>query len=215
MKFNEFINHVISMDGIDNDGYYGKQCMDLYNYYCRMVLGTQKGETGCARAKDIVTTEDNTRFFTVYKNTPDFIPEKGDVFVITGGKWGHVGIVTERGTLHEFRTIEQNRRGDQKLTREVRGYKVEGELYFLRPKNQENIKEVEQANNEGGYEMRTYRNGSTIETVYQDSDCTTKIGSLNKWEECVCIGEENGVYIIKYNIDGTNNKKVGFVKYHG
>ena len=217
MRFNEFINHVISIDGIDNDGYYGKQCADLYNYYCRMVLGTQKGETGCARAKDIVTTEDNTRFFTVYKNTPDFIPEKGDVFVITGGKWGHVGIVTERGTLHEFKTLEQNRRGDRKLTREVRGYKVDGELYFLRPKNQENIKETEQASIEGGDEMRIYRNGSTIEPVYGTSACKEEdqIGHLNKYEECVCVKVTNGVYLVEYKIDGKDEYKPGYVKYHG
>jgi len=217
MRLYEFTNHVISIDGIDNDGYYGKQCMDLYNYYCRMVLGTQKGETGCARAKDIVTTEDNTRFFTVYKNTPDFIPEKGDVFVITGGKWGHVGIVTERGTLHEFKTLEQNRRGDRKLTREVRGYKVDGELYFLRPKNQENIKEVEQASIEGGDEMRIYRNGSTIEPVYGTSACKEKdkIGHLNKNEECVCVKVTNGVYLVEYKVDGTDEYKPGYVKYHG
>ena len=45
MKFNEFINHVKNIGGIDTDGAYGKQCMDLYNYYCKQVLGLS-GNTG-------------------------------------------------------------------------------------------------------------------------------------------------------------------------
>lgn len=211
MKFNEFIHHVEKIGGIDNDGYYGKQCMDLYNYYCIKVLGTQRGETGCTYAKQIVTTDNNLRFFTKYKNTPSFVPQKGDVFVITGGRAGHVGIVIEDGTVSEFKTLEQNKRGDRRLTRETRGYRVEGELYFLRPNNQTNI----ERDNGGDYMARVYKNGSTVETVYQDSNCTVKIGTLNKYEQCTCIGETNGVYIVEYNIDGTNNKKVGYVKYHG
>lgn len=66
------------------------------------------------------------------------------------------------------------------------------------------------------FEMaKTYQNGSTKETVYSDSSCTNVIGSLNTWEKCECIGTANGRYIVKYKVDGTNNYKVGFVKYHG
>lgn len=222
MEFYEFIAHVIAMGGIDNDGYYGMQCMDLYNYYCIKVLGTEKGETGCSYAKQIVTTENNTRFFDVYKNTPDFIPEAGDVFVITGGKYGHVGIVTERGTLHEFKTLEQNKNGTRQLTREVRGYSVNGELYFLRPKNRANLPQMGETENtnKGEYEMRVWKNGTTKEIVYQDSRCTKKIGFLNPHETAYCVAEVDGVYAIWYAVDNTwngqnNNNKIGFVKYRG
>ena len=34
MKFDEFVEKVKAMGGVDTDGYYGKQCMDIYNYYC-------------------------------------------------------------------------------------------------------------------------------------------------------------------------------------
>lgn len=212
MKFQKFINYATSKGKLDSDGVFGYQCMDLYNIYCREVLGTQKGETGCASAKMIPFTENNTRFFEVYKNTPDFLPQTGDVFVITSGRYGHVGIVTS-ATLSRYNTLEQNNRGNQKVTQEVRRYSM-GDLYFLRPKNQENIKAVE-TNNKGGYMARTYRNGRTLEPVYQDANCTIKIGTLNRFEQCTCIGESNGAYIVEYTIDGTNNKKVGYVKYHG
>lgn len=62
---------------------------------------------------------------------------------------------------------------------------------------------------------KTYKNGSTRETVYMDSSCTKVIGSLDTWEKCECLGIVNGKYIVKYKINGTNDYKVGFVKYHG
>ena len=34
--------------------------------------------------------------------------------------------------------------------------------------------------------MKIYQNGSTEETVYADTDCTVKIGSLNSKEKCDC-----------------------------
>lgn len=66
------------------------------------------------------------------------------------------------------------------------------------------------------FEMaKTYKNGSTVEIVYSDSNCTNKIGSLNTYETCECIGIVNGKYIVKYKVNNTNNYKVGFVKYSG
>lgn len=62
---------------------------------------------------------------------------------------------------------------------------------------------------------KTWKNGSTAETVYADTAKTTKIGSLNPYESCDCLGTVGGMYIVKYKIDGTNAYKVGVVAYHG
>lgn len=74
----------------------------------------------------------------------------------------------------------------------------------------------------GGYDMKSYKNGSKAETVYQDSNCTKVIGSLNAYEACDCLGEfTNGknekVAVVLYTIDGSKpaDRKVGFVKYIG
>lgn len=67
----------------------------------------------------------------------------------------------------------------------------------------------------GGFEMKVYKNGSTIEPVYQDINCTKNIGYLNKYEQCECYGIINNKALVVYNIDGTNNKKTGFVKWLG
>lgn len=60
-----------------------------------------------------------------------------------------------------------------------------------------------------------YKNGSTNEIVYADSNCTMKIGELNKYEVCSCLGIFNNRAMVRYNIDGSNNYKIGFVKWLG
>lgn len=66
------------------------------------------------------------------------------------------------------------------------------------------------------FEMaKTYRNGSTSEPVYADTTCRTKTGSLDKYETCECLAIVNGVYLVKYKVNGSNAYKTGFVKYNG
>lgn len=61
----------------------------------------------------------------------------------------------------------------------------------------------------------TYQNGSTAEPVYSDTNCTIKIGDLNPKEVCTCLGTFLNKAIVRYKIDGTNNYKIGFVKWLG
>ena len=81
----------------------------------------------------------------------------------------------------------------------------------------ENTEQTE--NKESDFEMKIYQNGSTIEPVYQDINCTKQIGYLHEWEKAECYGIiSNGTFVralIVYNIDNTNNKKSGFVKWLG
>lgn len=64
-------------------------------------------------------------------------------------------------------------------------------------------------------EMKIYQNGSTPETIYSDTKCTNKIGSLNPHEICDCYGEFEGRAVVRYNVTGTSNYKVGFAKWLG
>lgn len=70
-------------------------------------------------------------------------------------------------------------------------------------------------NNGGDFEVKQYHNGSTKEIVYQDLKCTKKIGYLNPWENCVCYGVIDSKALVVYNVDRSNNKKTGFVKWLG
>ena len=62
---------------------------------------------------------------------------------------------------------------------------------------------------------KTYRNGSTSEPVYADTTCKTKTGSLDKHEVCECLAIVNGVYLVKYKVNGSTAYKTGFVRYSG
>ena len=64
-------------------------------------------------------------------------------------------------------------------------------------------------------EPKVYQNGSTTETVYSSTDAATKIGSLDRWEKCKCIGVYHNMACVVYNITGTQIKKTGWVKWLG
>lgn len=64
-------------------------------------------------------------------------------------------------------------------------------------------------------EMKIYQNGSTIEPVYSDTALSNKIGSLNPYEKCDCLGIFESRAIVKYKVDNSLNYKIGFVKWLG
>lgn len=65
------------------------------------------------------------------------------------------------------------------------------------------------------FQMKLYQNGTTKEVVYQDKNCTKKIGYLHPHEQAECYGIIDNKALIVYNVDRTNNKKTGFVKWLG
>ena len=74
MYFDEFINYVKSVGGVDTDGYYGKQCMDLYNFYCNNVLNLQ--DVGADCAKNILNNPNIMNNVERIDNYPEFVPQK-------------------------------------------------------------------------------------------------------------------------------------------
>lgn len=82
---------------------------------------------------------------------------------------------------------------------------VKEEVVIQQPKQ-----EIEQGSDEP---VRRYQNGSTSETVYSDTNCKIKLGSLNPYEECDCLGIFNNKAIVRYQVGKTGNYKIGFVKW--
>lgn len=138
MKFNEFLNKVKNMGGVDTDGYYGKQCMDLYNYYCNNVLGLYNVGASCA--KEILNNRNIMDNVERIDNYLEFVPQKGDIAVGDIGGYGHVCICLGEGDTTYFKSLDQNWK-PQQLTEEKHNYLDMGKLVFLRPKNQVNIQE--------------------------------------------------------------------------
>lgn len=81
----------------------------------------------------------------------------------------------------------------------------------IKPVENEN-KNIESGSDEP---VRTYQNGSTTENVYADTNCTKKIGSLDPRESCDCFGIFNNRAMVRYNVSGTSNYKIGFCKWIG
>jgi hypothetical protein len=99
--------------GIDFDGAYGDQCMDLMHQYCVEVLGITNGAVLAApAAKDVYLNFSNVtghELFDKIDNTPTGVPQAGDiVFWGTGiGPYGHVAVFVQ-GDVNSFRSFDQN-----------------------------------------------------------------------------------------------------------
>jgi hypothetical protein len=91
---------------VDYDGYYGYQCVDLYDQYCLEVLGVRPPLVN--GAKDIWNSYPTGSFNRV-ANTPSGVPKKGDVMIWgTGvGTYGHVAIIVD-ANVNTFRSLDQN-----------------------------------------------------------------------------------------------------------
>lgn len=145
-------------------------------------------------------------------------PQRGDIIFF--GDADHVGIVesVSGGYVH---TIEGNTRAT--------GYSTNGGGVYRKsyPLASEYIMGYGRPSYSGssattkkpvwyGQPGKTWKNGSTEEIVFKDTDLTTKTGSLNPGESCYCMGRYGGAYLVMYKIDGTaDDWAVGYVAYHG
>ena len=157
-------------------------------------------------------------------------PQAGDIiFFQSGGEACHVGIV-EYVSGDTVRTIEGNASGSSGLTPNGGGvcrktYTLTSSyiLGYGRPAYSSSGSGSSEATpststtseKEDFTTMKTWKNGSTEEPVYQDTRCTQKIGSLNPYESCDCFGQYNAAYGVIYKLDGSDHYKAGFVKYAG
>ncbi len=60
-----------------------------------------------------------------------------------------------------------------------------------------------------------YKNGSTRENIYANTNATLKIGSLNRKEQCDCLGIFNNRPVVIYRVNDTDNYKAGFAIWTG
>ena len=146
-------------------------------------------------------------------------PRAGDVIFYdwddsgTGDNQGgadHVGIVVNLSGS-TIRVIEGNKSGAvgyrdiQVNGRYIRGYGVPD---YAKKAGDPGVEQEDDS-------VKCYKNGSTPEPVYADTGRSLKVGSLNPWEECDCLGRVGGMFIVRYPVDGTSFYKVGLVEYDG
>ena len=121
--------------GWDFDSAFGWQCYDLANYYWNFLTG---GRLKGYYAKNIPFDNNFDGLATVYKNTPNFLPQKGDIVVFHGGYGGgagHVEIVWS-ANLNSFVGLSQNWYGGGLNKTEVAQlitHTYDNPMYFIRP----------------------------------------------------------------------------------
>lgn len=135
MTFDEFVTKW-NGKGIDFDGAYGDQCMDLMHQYVVEVLGLSDGRILAAPAAKYVYLNFSTiygnQYFERIANTPTGVPQKGDI-VLWDGYYGHVAIFKE-GNVNNFRSFDQNYPVGSKCHIQYHNYtNVLGWLRFKKP----------------------------------------------------------------------------------
>jgi hypothetical protein len=91
--------------GIDYDGYYGFQCMDLAHQYAVEVNG--QDIPAAPAAKDVWGKA--TPGYEKIANTPTGVPQKGDIIIwgVGIGPYGHIAVFNE-GNANSFTSFDQN-----------------------------------------------------------------------------------------------------------
>lgn len=91
---------------LDDDGYYGGQCMDVYQRYTKEVVGVK--EIRVPAAADV--WDKHPIIYEKIKNTPTNFPETGDVIIWGKSRslpFGHIAICSI-ANVDEFVSFDQN-----------------------------------------------------------------------------------------------------------
>lgn len=200
--------------GIDYDGVYGVQCVDLLKHYVENVLGITPQSIGNAieyynKRKSSSYLTNN---FTWIDNTASFIPAKGDIAVFTSKSGiGHVSVCTGEGTTSYFYSYDQNYPNGKHEPMTKIKHTYTSFLGVLRPKDQTNIKEAETvAANSICPIIVCNATMKSKQTVYGDNLKSTKVGTVAKGERVRALTNGATYSIIQY---GTSAKcyKTGIV----
>ena len=92
--------------GVDYDGFYGFQCMDVYQQYNKEVIGSPHIPSNAYQVWDKYPKD----FYDRIDNQPDNFPQKGDVVIWnnqTGGGYGHIAVCSS-ADADSFISFDQN-----------------------------------------------------------------------------------------------------------
>ena len=89
--------------GVDHDGYFGSQCVDLDNYLLYKHFGVELG----GNAIDLLNSAANAGLNVVY-DAPGLAPQAGAFFVMEtyAHPYGHTGYVYQDSDGYTMKTVE-------------------------------------------------------------------------------------------------------------
>ena len=191
MTFNKWVKENLGK-GIDYDGTYGVQCVDLAKHYIKNVLGVTPQSIGNAIEyyNKRKTSEYLTKNFKWIDNTAEFIPKKGDLCVFTSKSGnGHISVATGEGTTSYFYSYDQNfpKAKHEPMTKIKHSYT--SFLGVLRPKKKKST---------SSKYFKAYKGGSesivdALEAIGAKSDFSyrKKIAAKNKIKDYKGTPEQN------------------------
>lgn len=130
MNLQEFIQKYHGK-GVDFDGWYGFQCMDLYQQYNKEVVG---GPHIPANASDVWTNYP-VNLYQRITNEPNNFPNPGDVVIWNnnvGGGYGHIAVVVDATSI-SFTSFDQN--WPPGSVSHLQNHNYNNVLGWLRPQN--------------------------------------------------------------------------------
>jgi hypothetical protein len=134
MTLGQFEKAALTEKAIDWDGAFGAQCVDLMRFYAHCVMGIPQ-PSGVSGAQDFFKNYQKDKVladhFDKIANTPEFVPEPGDIAFWWDDKFGHVAVVTGPSDTKVFTTLDQNYVKNT-VTKQAHNYK--NFLGVLRPK---------------------------------------------------------------------------------
>lgn len=163
MNYDEFIKKHNGV-AVDYDGAAGRQCVDLATAYFNEVFGSGIKNFWYDAHHFWDLFDKNTWLkanFTKAKNTPSFVPKKGDVAIWSGtlnDGWGHIAICTGEGNTKYFYSYDQNWTGRNDPCTRIR-HNYNHVLGVLRPKNQSAI-------NPPALDTKGYKSGMNTDGSY-------------------------------------------------
>lgn len=134
--------------GIDFDGFYGFQCMDLAQQYVKDCVGGK--QLGGPNAKDCWTNYPKETFDRI-TNTPTGVPQLGDIVIwgaMPGNVYGHIAVYYAGNTVN-FTSFDQNWPVGSTSHFQVHNYNYV--LGWLRPKVSPTPTPTPPSNNEQKY----------------------------------------------------------------
>ena len=229
-KYSEWLNKNLGKK-IDFDGNYGAQCFDWFNRYAVDLFGVPKTLLFAhSYAYQLYTNFNMGEYFTKIANTPDFVPQVGDVCIwdkSLNGYAGHVAIATGEGNVSTFWVTEQNTDGtatkpSAKVKRNYNHF-----LGVLRPKDQNVFKNASTTS-----KLKTKPAIGTIlvpDTYVLTADqVNVRSGAGTNYKAIKTLAKGTSVYISEFKYVGTqtwgkinggwicvNNNSVFYIRVYG
>ena len=183
--------------GVDYDGMYGEQCVDLANSYAEECLGIKRCfyGGGIVYAYQIFGSKKDSiaKNFLKFRNAKDNFPKKGDVIIWgkeRNGYAGHVAIV-KSATKHTITVYEQNFDGKGKLRSPKKADGGIREYKYLGYKNVTGwLRFRKRVKANGGLRLREAPGGAVIKIIPNNTPVDI-IGTSGNWYQ-VRVGEQYG-----------------------